>query len=118
MQLYKYRLCIFIFFISIFVLKMVVSAVPLLFDFSQYNTKSIILDLQQEHNAEGDTKGLLKDSDCRNNDFHYHYQYIPLLQESGIKNCFIDHYKRYVNTYHPTVPTPPPDSNVIETSLI
>jgi len=113
MQLYKYPLCIFIFFMSVFTLKMVVSAVPVFICLDKCSAKSMMLSLEQEHGSEGDSKDLLKYTDYRSADIHYSYIYIPLLQESGIRNCYIDHSKRYVNPYHPSVPTPPPNSAVI-----
>lgn len=118
MQFYTYRLSIFIFFMSIFALKMVVSAVPVFLCLDHCCNKSIIPDLEHEHCSEGDVKDLLKYTDYRHNDFHYGYVYTPLLQESGMKNCFMDHSKRYVNPYHSSVPTPPPNSPVIQISLI
>jgi hypothetical protein len=110
MQLYIYRLRIFLFFMTIFTLKMVVSAIPVFICLDKCNIKSILLNLDQEHSSEGDSKDLLKYVDYKSADIHHSYVYIPLLQEFGIKNCCIDHSKRYVNPYHPSVPTPPPNS--------
>ncbi|MET1056802.1 MAG: hypothetical protein ABWY16_15945 [Pedobacter sp.] len=115
MQLYSYRLSIFIFFMTIFALKMVVSAVPVFLCHDNYSYKSIVLDLEEEHDSQGDVKDMLKCTDCRTTDFHYGDVYIPSIQEIGIKNCFIDHSKRYVNHYYSSVPTPPPNYAVIQT---
>lgn len=111
MFLYQYRLSIVIAFISIFTLKMVISAAPVFACIDKDTIKSVIMQLEQEHHSEGDSsKDCLKLIDYKIIDFKYHYVYVPLLQEFGIKNCYIDHFKRYVNPYHPLVPTPPPDS--------
>lgn len=73
------------------------------------------MQLEQEHSSEGDsTKDSLKLIDYKLISVNYTYPYIPLLQDFGIKNCYIDHFKRYVDPYHPSVPTPPPNlSNYI-----
>jgi hypothetical protein len=114
MQLYKYRAYIFLFFISIFTLKMISSAMPLFICLDKCTVKSFILEQEQEHGTEGDSsKDLLKYTDYKYADIHCSYIYVPLLQECGIKNCYIDHSKRYVNPYHPSVPTPPPNPFVI-----
>ncbi len=111
MLLYKYRLYIVIAFMSIFTMKMAVTVVPV---FAMQDKSAFVLDLDQEHSSEGDcAKDLLKFKDYRPAEIHYGYAYIPLLQEYGIKNCCIDHSKRYVNPYHPSVPTPPPDHSVL-----
>jgi len=118
MQLYKYRLSIFIFFISIFALKMLVSVLPVDMNTDKYSVKSAVLDLEQEDSQEGDSKDLLKYNDYKCGDFYHSYIYTPLLQQPRIKNCFIDHSKRYVDPYHPSVPTPPPNTPAIQASLI
>jgi hypothetical protein len=106
-MLFKYRLYIVIAFMSIFTMKVVISVAPV---FSILDKSCFIPDPDQEHGSEGDsTKDQLKFKDCRAADLHYSYVYIPLLQEYGIRNCYIDHSKRYVNPYHPSVPTPPPN---------
>jgi len=113
MKLYSYRLFICIFFMGIFVQKMVVTAVPVILAAGSCNEKTIIPDLEQEHSSGGDAKDLLKYSDYKHADFHSGYVVMPLVQDPGIKNCLIDHYKRYVNPHYPSVPTPPPNSFVI-----
>lgn len=111
MSFYKYRLHIVIAFISIFTVKMVISAAPVFVGHIDKNTiKSVILQLEQEHSSDGDSgKSLLKFIDYKPIDFHNTYTYVPLLIDFGIRNCYIDHFKRYVDPYHPSVPTPPPN---------
>lgn len=111
MFLRKYRLSIVIAFMSIFTLKMVISAAPVFYtEFDKDTIKSVILQLEQEHHSDNDSgKDLLKFIDYKPIDLHYNYTYTPLLQGFGIKNCYIDHIKRYINPFHPSVPTPPPN---------
>jgi len=113
MLLYRYRVFIVIAFMSIFASKMVVSAAPAFICLEKCSMKQMILDLEQEHGSEGDSKDMLKYTDYRYTDIHCHYIYVPVSLEHGIKNCYIDHSKRYVNPYHPSVPTPPPNSSAI-----
>ena len=113
MLLYRYRVLIVVAFMSIFTSKMAVSAAPVLFGLEKCNMKPMILDLEQEHGSEADSKDLLKYTDYRYTDIHYHYIYVPVSLEHGIRNCYIDHSKRYVKPYHPSVPTPPPNPAAI-----
>ena len=113
MLLYRYRIIIVAAFMTIFAAKMVVSAAPLFMCMDKCSIKPMILDLEQEHGSEGDSKNLLKYTDYRYTDIHYSYIYVPVSLEHGIRNCYIDHSKRYVNPYHPSVPTPPPNAAAI-----
>jgi len=112
MLLYKYRLYIFIALLSIFTTKMLVSALPVFFCQDRLLTKSFMLGQEQEQSAEGESKDVKKSIDFKA-DLHQTYIHVPVLMEYGVKNCFIDHSKRYVNPYHPSVPTPPPNSAVL-----
>lgn len=108
---YKYRLHIVMAFLSIFSVKMMISAAPFFVEMDKDTMKSIIMQLEQEHHSESDlTKDSLKLIDYKLSHQNGHEPYIPLLQNFGIKNDFIDHFKRYVDPYHPSVPTPPPNS--------
>ncbi|KIO78450.1 hypothetical protein TH53_03915 [Pedobacter lusitanus] len=111
MSFYKYRLHIVIAFISIFTVKMIISAAPVFVGHMDKNViKTVILQLEQEHSSDCDSgKSLLKFIDYKPIDFHNTYTYVPLLVDFGIRNCYIDHFKRYVDPYHPSVPTPPPN---------
>jgi hypothetical protein len=106
----KYRLHIVMAFISIFTIKMLISAAPVFICIDKDTIKSVILQLEQEHGSEGDSaKDVLKLNDFKHYYLNHNYTYVPLLLDFGIRNCYIDHFKRYVNPYHPSVPTPPPN---------
>ena len=111
MSLYKFRLTIVLAFMGIFLMKMVISAAPVFIDVMDKDTiTAVILQLEQEHHGDGDCgKDLLKYTDCKPADLHLNYSYIPVLYYSGIRNCHIDHVKRYIDPFHAAVPTPPPD---------
>jgi hypothetical protein len=34
---------------------------------------------------------------------------MAILSHFGISNSYIDHFKRHVDPFHPSVPTPPPN---------
>lgn len=110
MLLTKYRLHVVIVLFGIFTAKLLLSAMPACIGMNKLSLKSFLPELEQEHSAEGEAKDLLKQIDYKIAELHHHYIHIPLLQEYGIANSFIDHSKRYVNPYHPSVPTPPPNS--------
>ena len=109
----KYRLLLVIAFLGIFFAKMLISGAPVFFaTLDKDMMKSVIMQLEMEHESDGDsTKVVLKYVDSKYN-FHYDPLYAPLLFHFNINNDFIDHNKRYVNPYHPSVPTPPPNSFV------
>lgn len=110
MFLRKYRLHIIIAFIGIFTAKMAISAAPVFIgDFDKETINLVILQLEQEHGENDSGKNILKYVDYKPIDFQYHYSCVLLLPVFGLKNSFIDHFKRYVNPYHPSVPTPPPN---------
>jgi len=106
----KYRLSIVIAFLGIFFVKMVISGAPVFFGKIDKDVmKSVIMQLELEHESDGDSgKVTVKYIDYKFN-FHFDPLYVPLVYHFNIKNCFIDHFKRYVNPYHPSVPTPPPN---------
>ncbi len=106
----KYRLLLVITFLGIFFVKMVISGAPVFFAQLDKNMmKSVIMQLELEHECDGDsTKIILKYVDSKFN-FHFDPLYVPVLYHFSIKNDFIDHFKRYVDPYHPSVPTPPPN---------
>ncbi|TDO21797.1 hypothetical protein [Pedobacter duraquae] len=110
MSLRKYRLLIVLSFLSIFSAKMIISLSPC---FSAHMDKdvvnSVIMQIELEHGADGDSGKILKYVDYKIIDFQYSCTYIPVIYHFGISSSFLDHNKRYVNPYHPSVPTPPPN---------
>jgi hypothetical protein len=106
----KYRLLIVIAFLGIFSAKMIISMAPVfVINLDKDMMKSVIMQLEQEHESDGDvSKVVLKYVDFKIN-LHFDPLYAPVLYHVNLKNCFIDHFKRYVDPYHPSVPTPPPN---------
>ena len=109
----KYRLLIVIAFLGIFFVKMMISGAPVFFaKIDKDVMKSVIMQLELEHECDGDSgKVTVKYVDYKFN-FNFDPLYVPLVYHFNIKNSLIDHFKRYVNPYHPSVPTPPPNSFV------
>lgn len=70
---------------------------------------AVIMQLESENNADDNSKSNLKIGDQKLMFQRSDLNYIPLLVTQGIKNSFIDHSRRYVDPYHPSVPTPPPN---------
>jgi hypothetical protein len=110
MQFRKYRILLVIAFLSIFTIKMGISAAPVFFDhLDKELMNSVIMQIEQEHEADGDSGKILKFVDFKLINHNHHFVYLPVLFSIGIDNKFLDHNKRYVNPYHPAVPTPPPN---------
>ena len=111
MFLRKYRVLIVITFLSIFSAKMIISGAPVFFshiDKSMMN--AVIMQIEQEHSSDGDSgKTGLKFTDYKLIEFVQIDTYVTILSHFGISNSFIDHFKRHVDPYHPSVPTPPPN---------
>jgi hypothetical protein len=110
MFLRKYRLLIVVAFMGIFTAKMVISGAPVFFahlDKSLMN--AVIMQLENENNGDDTGKASFKFGDQKLMFQRYDLNYVPVLVAKGIKNSFIDHSRRYVDPYHPSVPTPPPN---------
>lgn len=110
MFLRKYRILIVIAFMSIFASKMVISGVPVIFSYLDKNLmNAVIMQLEVENNGDDTTKGNVKFSDHKYMFERYDLTYVPLVIDCGVSNSFIEHSRRYVDPYHPSVPTPPPN---------
>ncbi|WP_316793531.1 hypothetical protein [Pedobacter frigoris] len=110
MFLRKYSVFIVIAFLGIFSAKMMISGAPVFFShIDKEIMNSVIMQIEAEHSADGDGgKAKVKLCDYKV-DFHYDYNISFVLNQFGIKNSFIEHFKRYVDPFHPSVPTPPPN---------
>ncbi len=110
MFLRKYRIFIVLAFMGIFTAKMVISGAPVFFTHLDKNLmNAVIMQLENENSADETGKTSIKFVDQKLMFQRYDLNYIPLLISQGIKNSFIDHSRRHVNPYHPSVPTPPPN---------
>jgi len=110
MLLRKHRILIVIAFMSIFTSKMVISGAPVFFaqlDKSLMN--AVIMQLEAENSGDDASKSSIKFVDQKLMFHFYELTYHPVSMETGVTNSFIDHSRRYVDPYHPSVPTPPPN---------
>jgi hypothetical protein len=107
----KYRVFIVIAFLGIFSSKMIISGAPVFFvQFNKQIMNAVIMQIEQEHTSDGESgKTGLKYTDYKLVEFHHIDTYFTILVHFGINNSFIEHSKRYVDPYHPSVPTPPPN---------
>ena len=107
----KYRVVIVIAFLGIFSAKMVISGAPVFFtQIDKQIMNAVIMQIEQEHSNDGESgKTGLKYTDYKLVEFHHIDTFITILAHFGINNSFIEHSKRYVDPYHPSVPTPPPN---------
>lgn len=110
MFLRKYKLFIVITFLGLFFAKMVISGAPVFFaHIDKQIMNSVIMQIEAEHNADSDGKVKVKLVEYKMIDFYNAYNFTAVLSQFGISNSFIDHFRRYVDPFHPTVPTPPPN---------
>jgi hypothetical protein len=95
---------------GIFTAKMVISGAPVFFSQLDKNLmNAVIMQLEQENNEDGGSKDNVKFADHKLMFQRFDLCYEPLVLNIGIINSFIDHSRRYVDPYHPSVPTPPPN---------
>lgn len=110
MFLRKYRILIVVAFMGIFTAKMVISGAPVFFAHLDKNLmNAVIMQLENENHGDDTGKSSFKFVDQKLIFQRYDLNYVPVLVASGVKNSFIDHSRRYVDPYHPSVPTPPPN---------
>ncbi|RYG15291.1 MAG: hypothetical protein EOO07_15745 [Chitinophagaceae bacterium] len=110
MFLRKYCTLIVIAFMAIFATKMVISGAPVVFSsIDKKLMRAVIMQLEVENNSEETSKGNVKFADHKLMFQRFDVLYVPLVISNGLSNSFIDHSRRYVDPYHPLVPTPPPN---------
>lgn len=90
--------------------KMVISAAPIFYsNLDKGLMNAVIMQLEQENSEDGTSKGNVKFADHKLMFEHFELRCEPYIVKIGIVNSFIDHSRRYVDPYHPSVPTPPPN---------
>ena len=111
MFLRKYKVFIVIAFLGIFSSKMIISGAPVFFaHIDKQMMNSVIMQIELEHSADNEAgKTALKYTDYKLVEFHHIDTFTTILIQFGINNSFIEHFKRYVDPFHPSVPTPPPN---------
>jgi len=112
MFLRKYKYVIVAAFMFIFLGKMVISGAPVFCSCADKEIlKAVIMQIEQEHeNSKDSTKDLAKHIDLKlivldHPIFSYEFSSSHFI----LKSSFIEHFRRYVDPFHPTVPTPPPN---------
>ena len=108
----KYKYLIVAAFMLIFTAKMVISGAPVFCtDIDKEIMKAVIMQIELEHEGGKDsTKDTSKFSDFKLLELnHPIFSYEFSSSHFVLKSSFIEHFRRYVDPYHPTVPTPPPN---------
>lgn len=97
---------------GIFIAKMAISGAPLFFSSSDRELmNAVIMQVELEHGNSQDTgKDTSKLAEIKlfGLDSIFDRYEMPVFN-IVIKSSFIEHYKRYVDPHHPSVPTPPPN---------
>lgn len=95
---------------GIFAGKMVISGVPVIFSqLDKTLMNAVIMQLEVENNADDTQKTVVKFAEPKLLFQRYDLTYVPIILDYGVTNSFIEHSRRYVDPYHPSVPTPPPN---------
>ncbi|WP_457287633.1 hypothetical protein [Pedobacter sp. UYP24] len=91
--------------------KMVISGAPVFFvGIDNEIMNAVIMQIEQEHSSDSDSgKNGLKYTDYKLVEFHHLDTFTPILVHFWINKSFIEHSKRYVDPYHTSVLTPPPN---------
>lgn len=109
MKLSRFRNFIVFLFVGIFTAKMIISISPAFtFSFDSEMMNSVIMQLEVEHseNDSGKSSTKLLDSKLFCDTFN---NFKLVDAKIIVNNSFIEHFKRYVDPFHPMVPTPPPN---------
>jgi hypothetical protein len=110
MWIRKYKMLLVLSFISIFAAKMIISGAPVFFShFDGRFMNSVIMQLETENHGDDAGKSSVKFSEQKLFLQKFDLTYVCLELEYGVTNSFIEHSRRYVDPYHPLVPTPPPN---------
>ncbi|WP_443944483.1 hypothetical protein ACJVDH_16380 [Pedobacter sp. AW1-32] len=112
MFLRKYKYIIVATFMFIFLGKMIISGAPVFCSCADKEIlKAVIMQIEQEHESGKDAgKNLAKFTDLKLVDLnHPIFSYEFSSSHFILNNSFIEHFRRYVDPHHPTVPTPPPN---------
>ncbi|RZK50920.1 MAG: hypothetical protein EOO87_18965 [Pedobacter sp.] len=95
---------------GIFAGKMVISGAPVIFSqLDKALMNAVIMQLEVENNGDDTQKTNVKFSEPKLLFYKYDLTYVPVVLDYGVTNSFIEHSRRYVDPYHPSVPTPPPN---------
>ena len=108
----KYKYLIVSAFMLIFIAKMGISGAPVFFSsIDKDMMKAVIMQIELEHEGGKDTtKDTAKFTDFKLVELnHPIFSYEFSSSHFILKSSFIEHFRRYADPYHPTVPTPPPN---------
>ena len=106
----KYQFFVALTFLSLFCAKMLISAAPVFLQkIDKELVNDVIMQVELEHGSDGETGKTLKYVDFKIINHTYTSTLVPMLYDFMLTNSFLNHSKRYVNPYHPSVPTPPPN---------
>lgn len=112
MFLKKYKYLLVALFMSIFVAKMGISGAPIFFNaVDQEILNNVIMQIELEH-GQGKESGKETNPFSEFKLFGFSDQFSSyefVVYEGLLLNDFIEHYGRYVDPHHPSVPTPPPN---------
>lgn len=105
----KFKILIGMLFLTIFLIKMVISLAPVFLYLDNKTVTAVILQLELESKADKDS--LEKDAVKEKKVFDETYMHVLAYQSflNGVKVLYNSEHCLYKQVHHPQVPTPPPN---------
>jgi hypothetical protein len=110
MKVRKYKILVVMLFLGVFFIKISVSIAPVFLSLNSKVVSSFILQLEQESKIDKDDpeKDVFKEKKIFDEYFHHALAYQSFLIQTSV--LFNAEHHLYQQTYHPVVPTPPPNA--------
>jgi hypothetical protein len=109
MKVRKFKILVVAMFMGVFMLKMAVSLAPVFLYLDSKAVSAVIMQLEQESKAEKDTpdKDTFKEKKIFDAYDLHSIDFITFIAETNVLHN--QEHALYIQTYHPVVPTPPPN---------
>ncbi|SEP45528.1 hypothetical protein SAMN05428947_12255 [Mucilaginibacter sp. OK283] len=109
MKIRKFKILVVAMFMGVFMLKMTLSLAPVFLYLDSKAVSAVILQLEQESKAEKDTpdKDVFKEKKVFDEYDLHSIDFITFVAETKVLHNM--EHALYIQTYHPVVPTPPPN---------
>jgi hypothetical protein len=109
MKTRSFKISVTILFMSIFLVKMVISIAPVFLCMDNKTVKAVIMQLEHESKTEKDDleKNTFKDKKSFDENINHIIAYTAYINEVNVLHNLEN--SLYKQVYHPVVPTPPPN---------
>jgi hypothetical protein len=110
MRTRDFKISVTVLFMSIFMVKMVISIAPVFLCMDNKTVKAVIMQLENESKTEKDDleKSSFKDKKSFDENINHIIAYTAYITETNVLHNLEN--SLYKQVYHPVVPTPPPNA--------